>query len=40
MTRVLNFSDLCGFSDKQKLATATANEHKYTLFGGSRGPGT
>lgn len=39
MTRELNFSDLCGFSDKQKLATATANAHKYTLFGGSRGPG-
>lgn len=39
MTRVLNFSDLCGFSKKQWLATETADEHKYTLFGGSRGPG-
>lgn len=39
MTRVLNFSELCGFSDKQWTATDTADEHKYTLFGGSRGPG-
>jgi len=27
------------FTDKQKLATDTANETKYTLYGGSRGPG-
>ena len=35
----INFSELCGFSEKQWLATDTADEHKYTLFGGSRGPG-
>lgn len=37
--RELNFSDLCGFSQKQWTATHTADVHKYTLFGGSRGPG-
>lgn len=35
----LNFSDLCKFTDKQWDATATADTHRYTLFGGSRGPG-
>lgn len=35
----MNFSALCQFSDKQWLATETADNHKYTLFGGSRGPG-
>lgn len=35
----INFSDLCGFSPKQWTATHTADAHKYTLFGGSRGPG-
>jgi len=39
MTREINFSELCGFSDKQWVATHTADGHKYTLFGGSRGPG-
>lgn len=34
-----NFSELCGFSEKQWIATDTADAHKYTLFGGSRGPG-
>jgi len=38
MTSV-NFSELCGFSDKQWQATQVADTHKYTLFGGSRGPG-
>jgi hypothetical protein len=33
------FSDLCAFWPKQWLATDTADTHKYTLFGGSRGPG-
>lgn len=33
------FSELCGFSDKQWLATETADAHRFTLFGGSRGPG-
>lgn len=35
----MNFSDLCQFHDKQWLATDTADESRYTLFGGSRGPG-
>lgn len=35
----INFSELCGFSEKQWLATHTADVHAYTLFGGSRGPG-
>lgn len=39
MTRVLNFSELCGFSPKQWTATEVADTHKYPLFGGSRGPG-
>lgn len=39
MTQTINFSDLCGFSPKQWTATHTADVHKYTLFGGSRGPG-
>jgi hypothetical protein len=37
--RELNFSELCGFSEKQWTATGAADTHKYTLFGGSRGPG-
>lgn len=39
MTSEINFSDLCGFSDKQWLAAHTIDAYKYTLFGGSRGPG-
>jgi len=39
MTTEINFSELCGFSDKQWAATHTADAHRYTLFGGSRGPG-
>jgi hypothetical protein len=39
MTREVNFSELCGFSPKQWTATHTADAHRYTLFGGSRGPG-
>lgn len=39
MTREINFSELCGFSPKQWQATEAADSHKYTLFGGSRGPG-
>lgn len=35
----ISFSELCGFSSKQWTATDAADEHKYTLFGGSRGPG-
>lgn len=37
--RVLKFSELCGFFDKQWLATETADSHRYTLYGGTRGPG-
>lgn len=37
--RELSFSELCGFSEKQWVATETADQHTYTLFGGSRGPG-
>ena len=35
----MRFSELCGFTEKQLLATATADSHQYTLFGGARGPG-
>lgn len=35
----MNFSALCKFTDKQWTATAAADAHRYTLFGGSRGPG-
>lgn len=37
--RRLVFSELCGFTEKQWLATEAADTHKYTLFGGARGPG-
>jgi len=37
--RAVNFSEMCGFSEKQWTATTVADTHKYTLFGGSRGPG-
>lgn len=35
----MKFSELCGFTEKQIIATRTADEHQYTLFGGARGPG-
>ncbi len=35
----MNFSEQCHFTDKQWLATETANRHRYMLFGGARGPG-
>lgn len=35
----INFSELCGFTDKQWQATEAADTHQYTLFGGARGPG-
>ena len=35
----MNFSDVCRFHEKQWLATGQADAHRYTLFGGSRGPG-
>lgn len=35
----VRFSELCRFTPKQELATSTARQFKYTLFGGSRGPG-
>lgn len=39
MTARQPFSDLCHFWDKQWAATDAADTHRYTLFGGSRGPG-
>ena len=39
MTATLAFSDLARFWPKQWQATEAADTHKYTLFGGSRGPG-
>ncbi len=38
MTNV-KFSELCHFTDKQWTATQAADDHRYTLFGGARGPG-
>lgn len=35
----MKFSELCKFTDKQWIATEQADNHRYTLFGGSRGPG-
>jgi hypothetical protein len=35
----VKFSDLCHFTEKQWQATEAADTHRYTLFGGSRGPG-
>lgn len=35
----LAFSEMCGFTPKQWLATEAADAHKFTLFGGARGPG-
>jgi len=39
MAQQIKFSDLSTFTDKQWEATHTATEHRYTLYGGSRGPG-
>jgi len=39
MSNEFLFSELCGFFDKQWEATDAADSHKYTLYGGSRGPG-
>lgn len=39
MTEETYFSDVCGFTERQWQATHTADDHLYTLFGGSRGPG-
>ncbi len=39
MSNEIAFSKLCGFTDKQWEATDAADAHKYTLFGGARGPG-
>lgn len=35
----VSFSSLCKFTEKQIIATQIADTHRYTLFGGSRGPG-
>ncbi|MDR3560489.1 MAG: terminase family protein [Negativicutes bacterium] len=37
--KIKTIDELCHFTDKQKLATMTADRYKYTLFGGARGPG-
>lgn len=37
--KTIDFEALAQFTDKQWIATETANSHRYTLFGGSRGPG-
>ena len=39
MSDTIKFSELCGFTEKQWAATEAADTHKYTLFGGRRGPG-
>lgn len=39
MSGSIRFSELCHFTDMQWRATETADAHRYTLFGGSRGPG-
>jgi phage terminase large subunit len=39
MSNEVGFSQLCNFSDKQVTASHTVDQHQYTLFGGSRGPG-
>lgn len=35
----IKLSELYNFFEKQKIATKTADEYKYTLYGGSAGPG-
>lgn len=35
----VKFSELCGFHGRQWQATEAADDHRYALFGGSRGPG-
>lgn len=35
----MKFSELCGFFPKQVEATRVADSHRYTLYGGARGPG-
>jgi hypothetical protein len=35
----VTFSDLCHFTPKQLEATEAADAHRYTLYGGARGPG-
>jgi hypothetical protein len=37
--KTIVFSELCGFTPKQWEATEAADSHRYTLFGGARGPG-
>ncbi len=37
--QAIRFSELAHFSAKQQLATQAADAHRFTLFGGARGPG-
>lgn len=39
MDETVKLSDLIHFTPKQLIATKTADEHEYTLFGGAAGPG-
>lgn len=39
MTNQIKFSELTGFTPKQWQSTKEAQQHKYFLYGGSRGPG-
>ncbi len=39
MATAIKFSELCHFTPRQWQATEAADGHRYTLFGGSRGPG-
>lgn len=39
MTERVAFSQLANFTEKQREATKLADQHRYFLFGGSRGPG-
>ena len=39
MTNEIKFSELCGFFDKQWQATMAADTHRFTLYGGAKGPG-
>lgn len=38
-SRTVKFSDIVKFSDKQKLATAMADQHRFLLYGGAAGGG-
>lgn len=39
MTKTVKFSEICNFTSRQLEATQAADNYRYTLFGGARGPG-